>query len=280
MSPLGPPSALEALHARELDVQIMTARKYPRSLATFRARALTLVKLDAETAASSYYALPRRQRQDDGSVKRITITGPSVRLAELVATAWGNLRAGARIVAETPTEVIAQGYCHDLETNNAVVMEVQRRIVDRDGRRYSDDLVLLTKNAACAIARRNAIFAIIPRAFVNPLVEVAKKVAAGEAKTLPAMRTAALAAFKEMGVSAEQLCEKLERRGIEDLDLEDLSLLSGLLTAIRDNETTVAAEFTPPPPGPSATASLQETVARRRRAMGPEEPEKPAEKPA
>lgn len=263
-------SAMEAITRSELDVQIVTARRFPRSLAHFKARALTMIRLDVETAQSCFYVLPRRQRQADGTFKRVTIDGPGVRLAEIAQVAYGNIRAGARIVAETDREVVAQGFCHDLETNTAVVMEVQRRIVDGNGRRYSDDMITMTKNAACSIARRNAVFAVIPRAFINPLLEAAKKVAAGDAKTLSEGRQRALAAFAEMGVSAAAICDKLERRGVEDLDLEDLTLLSGLLTAIRERETTVEAEFPPPPgtedtPG-SRTAAVAETLARRRRA--------------
>jgi len=261
-------SAMEAITRSELDVQIVTARRFPRSLAHFKARALTMIRLDVETAESCRYVLPRRKRQPDGTFKRENVEGPSVRLAEIVQVAYGNIRAGARIVAETDREVVAQGFCHDLETNTAVVMEVQRRIVDGNGRRYSDDMVTMTKNAACAIARRNAVFAVIPRAFVNPLMEAAKKVAAGDAKTLSESRTRALAAFAELGVSAAAICDKLERGGVEDIDLEDLLLLSGLLTAIRERETTVEAEF-PPPPGTeeragSRTAAVAETLARRR----------------
>lgn len=262
-----PATALEALNRSELDVQVATARRYPRSLALFKQRALTMIRLDAETAKGCFYALPRRQRQEDGTFRRVNITGPSVRLAEIVATAWGNIRAGARIVAETDREVVAQGYCHDLETNNAQVMEVSRRIVDRNGRRYPEDVITLTKNAACAIARRNAIYAVVPRAFVNPLVDAAMKVAGGEAKTLADGRARAVAAFAELGVSAAALCDKLERKGIEDLDLEDLALLGGLLTAIKERETTVEAEFPQASPEPvSRSAALTETVARRRRA--------------
>jgi hypothetical protein len=262
--------AMEALARSELDVQIVTARRFPRSLAHFKARALTMIRLDVETAQSCFYVLPRRQRQADGTLKRENVEGPGVRLAEIAQGAYGNTRAGARIVAETDREVVAQGFCHDLETNTAVVMEVQRRIVDRNGRRFSDDMITMTKNAACAIARRNAIFAVIPRAFINPLVEEAKKVAAGDEKTLSERRQRALAAFAEMGVSAAAVCDRLERRGIEDIDLEDIALLSGLRTAIRDRETTVEAEFPPPPgteeaPG-SRTAAVAETLARRRRA--------------
>src|SRR5262245_13633267 len=111
------PGAVEALNRSELDAQIAYARRYPRSLALFKQRALTMIKLDADTAASCYYALPRRQRQEDGTFKRVTITGPSIRLAEIVSTAWGNIRAAGYCVSETDEDVTARGWCIDLETN-------------------------------------------------------------------------------------------------------------------------------------------------------------------
>jgi hypothetical protein len=268
-----PPSVLESITRTELDVQIRTARAFPRSLALFRQRVLSMIRLDAETARSCYYALPRRQRQEDGSYKRVTITGPSVRLEEMVAAAYGNLRRGARSVGETADSVVAQGYAHDLESNNAVVTEIYRRIVTADGRRYPEDVVTLTRNAACAIARRNATYAVIPRSLIEPLVEIAKKVAAGDAKTLTEGRTRALAAFADLGVPAERVLAKLERAGVEDLDLEDIGLLHGLLNAIRDQETTVAAEFpAPAPEKPAAKASERLTDTVRRRRAGRQQP--------
>src|SRR5262249_8344200 len=99
------PSALETLTRSELDVQITTARRYPRSLARFKAAALMMIRMDQATAAACFYALPRRERREDGSFQKKTITGPSVRLAEIVASCWGNLRAGARVIAETDREI-------------------------------------------------------------------------------------------------------------------------------------------------------------------------------
>jgi hypothetical protein len=274
-----PPSVLEAITRSELDASITTARRYPRSLAVFRSTALSMVRLDQATAAAMFYALPRRQRQEDGTWKRTTITGPSVRLAELVAAAWGHLRSGARIVAETDREVVAQGFAQDLQANNTIITETRRRIVDRNGRRYPDDLIILTANAVAAIARRNAVFAVIPRVFIEQLVETARKVAAGEQKTLTEGRSRALAAFAELGVSSARVFEKLERSGIEDIDLEDLGILHGLLTAIREGESSVAAEFpTAAPEGaaPSKTAELTEQLRRRRRPEAPAPPPPPA----
>jgi hypothetical protein len=269
--PIGPMpvTALETLTRSELETQITTARRFPRSLALFKANALSLVRLDQATAAACFYALPRRQRGEDGTVKRVTITGPSVRLAEIVAGAWGNLRAGARIVGVEAGEVVAQGYAHDLQTNYAIVTETRRRIVDREGRRYSDDLVVVTQNAACAIARRNAMFAVIPRAYVNQLVAVAMKVAAGDESTLVDTRRAVLAELADLGAPPARVCDRLERGGVSDLDLDDVGLLRGLVTAIRDGETTVAAEFPAPageasPSTSSRSAALADTVRRRR----------------
>jgi hypothetical protein len=254
-----PPSSLETITRSELDVQIGTAHRYPRSLALFKSNALTMIRLDQETAAACYYSLPRKKA--DGSTTRIE--GPSVRLAEIVSSAWGNLRAGGRVIAETDREIVAQGYAHDLQSNYAVVTEVRRRIVDREGRRYSDDMVGVTANAACAIARRNAVLAVIPRAYVNPLVDVARKVAGGDLNTLREGRARAVQAFAELHVTAAQLCDKVGRPGVEDLDLQDLSDLAGLLTALRDGETTVAAEF-PAPAGEAASAGDQATRLRNR----------------
>jgi hypothetical protein len=270
--PIGalPATALGMLTRTELDVQITTARRYPRSLALFKQNCLSLVRLDQATAAACFYALPRRQRQDDGTFKRVTITGPSIRLAEIVAGAWGNLRAGARVIDVQGGEVVAQGYAHDLQTNYAVVAETRRRIVDRNGRRYPDDLVVVTQNAACAIARRNATFAVIPRAYVNQLVTVAMKVAAGDETTLVDTRRDVLAGFADLGIPPARVCDKLERAGVSDLDLDDVAALRGLLTAIRDGETTAAAEFPPPAGEPAPTtrsATLTDTVRRRRRAQ-------------
>src|SRR5262245_11187920 len=151
-------TALESLNRSEIDIQIATARKYPRSLLKFKNDAEAMACLDEETASSCFYALKRAEKP---------IEGPSVRLAEIVASAWGNLRSGARIIAEDEKFVVAQGACHDLEKNVAFQVEVRRRITDKNGRRYSDDMITTTCNAACSIALRNAIFKAIPGAYVN-----------------------------------------------------------------------------------------------------------------
>ena len=142
-----PESSMASLIASaEIDQQIATAHKYPRSLALFRKEALAMVTLTEVVAQECIYALPR-----DGKV----IQGPSARFAEIMLHAWGNARAGARTVHEDDTFITAQGVCHDLQRNVAITFEVRRRITDKKGRRYSADMIGVTANAASSIALRS-----------------------------------------------------------------------------------------------------------------------------
>jgi hypothetical protein len=58
-----------------------------------------------------FYKLPRGGKK---------IEGPSVRMAEVVAYSWGNLRVDARIATGGAKTVTAVGTAFDLERNVAV----------------------------------------------------------------------------------------------------------------------------------------------------------------
>jgi len=233
-----PQGTLQAITRAEIDVQISTAKQYPRSVAKFLKHATSMATMNEEIAASCFYDLPR-------SGKRIT--GPSVRLAEICATAWGNIRYGARVIADDGRQITAQGMAHDLESNVAGTIETKRRVTDRKGRRFSDDMVVVTGNAACSIAKRNAILGVIPRAYVNEVERAARQIAIGDAKTLVARRADMVAYFQKMGIEAEQVFAAVEKAGIEDIGLDELAHLKGLATAIKDGEISVDEAFPPLP---------------------------------
>ena len=218
----------------EIEQQIATARRFPRSLKRFRDEAMQMVTLSESIAEQCVYALPR-----DGK----TIEGPSARFAEIITSAWGNNRSGARIVDDKGEFVTAQGVFHDLERNVAITYEVQRRIVGRDGKRFKPDMIGVTANAACSIALRNAILKGVPKAFWEDMYAAARQVIMGDIKTLANRRAIAIAAFQRFGVSPEQISEKLGVAGVEDISLEHLVTLKGLLTAIKDGDTTAEDTF-------------------------------------
>lgn len=229
-------AALEALHRSEIDQQISTAKGYPRSITSALREAETLATLDHETAASCFYCLPRGGKK---------IEGPSVRLAEIVASSWGNLRYGARVVQIDAKFITAQGACHDLEKNVSATYEVRRRITDSKGRRYSDDMITTTANAACSIALRNAIFKVIPFAVVRRVYDMARHASLPGGATMAAKRDAALGWYRQQGATDAQVLSLLGRTGIDDITVDDLISLRGLCTAIRDGDTTLAEALRP-----------------------------------
>src|SRR6185369_14649302 len=81
--------SLAGWQREEIDIQIATAKRYPRSITAFKRQCLEMATLDEETAGSMYYVLPRAGKK---------IEGPSVRLAEIAGSAWGNLRSKSYIV--------------------------------------------------------------------------------------------------------------------------------------------------------------------------------------
>lgn len=221
-----------------VDVQVATAHKYPRSVSQFFREARDLVVATPDVAASCIYSLKRGNK---------TIQGPSVRLAELAAYAWGNLRVSATIVGDDGRFIVAQAICFDLQKNLAVGTEVRRRVTDRNGRRYDDDMVGVTSQAALAIARRNAILAIIPRTYIDQLERAARKVAVGEAKDFAAEKRRALDFLRAEGVAEKDVWRVLEIAGEADMTSEHLATLRGFVTAVRDHETTYQEIFAAKP---------------------------------
>lgn len=228
-------SGTVAMLARgEIDMQIATAHKYPRSIVNFRNEVLGMVTLNEQIAGECIYALPR-----DGK----TIEGPSARFAEVIASAWGNSRAGARVVSDQGEFVTAQGVFHDLQRNVAITYEVQRRIVDRQGRRFKPDMIGVTANAACSIALRNAILKGVPKAFWSEMYDAARQTIMGDIKTLANRRAEAMAVFQRYGVLPERVFAKLGVAGEQDITLEHLVVLRGIVTAIKDGDTTAEQAF-------------------------------------
>jgi hypothetical protein len=230
--------AIEAINRAEVDVQITTAKKYPRELRKVLTQIETLATLDTETAEDCFYAL-KRGKGDDAKI----IEGLSVRFAEIIANAWGNLRIATRIIGNDGKMITAQGVCHDLESNVATSVEVRRRITDKYGKTYSDDMQVVTGNAASAIAYRNAVLKVIPKAITKSIVEQTKQVAMGKALDIETSRNNALANFKKIGVSDVQICEYLEVKSISEIDKEHLFTLKGLWNAIKEGSTTVKETF-------------------------------------
>jgi len=220
-----------------LDEQITTAKKFPRSIAQFARECEQMATATEEIAEECMYALPR-----DGK----TIEGPSARLAEIVWSAWGNCEAGARIEREDNQYVYAVGYFYDYQRNARIYDHTQRRIVDKHGRRFGPDMIAVTGNAARSIARRNAIFAGIPKAFWINVYKKVRHVIAGDMATLATRRAEMFAWMQKRGVDEARVLAALGKVGVEDVGLEDFVTLKGMVNAVKDGEATVDEMFPDP----------------------------------
>lgn len=231
-------AAMAAMNKSEVEAQLDAAHKYRRSINRFRQEALSMATVTEEVAQSCIYSLPRGGKP---------ITGPSVRLAEICASAWGNIHVGARPVEVGDTEVTSQGVAWDLERNFRVTVESKRRITGRDGKRFNDDMIIMTQNAANSIALRNAIFRVIPRAYVDAIYAKVREVAIGNASTLAGKRATILERLGKMGADLARVLNALGKAGIDDIGLEDLETLIGYGTAIKEGTKSVDDLFPAPP---------------------------------
>ena len=216
------------------DLQISTAKKYPRDLKTVLKNILFLATQDKETADNCFYSVIR-----DGK----TIRGASIRLAEIITTCYGNIRASSKIISNDGKFVTAQGMCWDLENNTAFSIEVVRKITDDYGRPLTDDLVAIASNVASSVALRNSIFKVVPMAITAKIQEEIRKVIMGEAKDFESIRKSAVEYFTQKGVAEKNILSLFNKKSSEDLTRDDVFDLRGIATAIKEGDTTIERAF-------------------------------------
>lgn len=225
-----------SLTRAEIDQQITTARAFPRSIDKAVKHIMSLATMDETTAEECVYALPRGGKP---------IKGPSARLAEIIVSQWGNCRVSARVVHVDKTDkfIEAEGIFHDLETNMARRALVRRRISDKQGRLLNEDMIVVTGNAACSIAARNAILAGVPKGVWRRAYERCELVIAGTVETLAVTLDKTMKAFAAFGVPAEMVCAAVGVAGLADIKIDHIPTLRGMYAALKNNEASVDEMF-------------------------------------
>lgn len=220
-----------------IDVQIATAKAYPRNVRRATENAIAIVTLDAETASTCTYSLPRGGKP---------ITGPTVHLAKILAQNWGNLRCEAKVVEIGTKQITSQAVAFDLENNLAIKVEVKRSIMSKTGR-FNDDMITVTGNAANAIALRNAILSVIPKAIVDKVYNEAKHTITGDlsdSTKLIAKRKKVMDGFiQTYGITEKEVLNAIGKVAIEHITQDDLVVLIGIGQAIKDGDTTIDEAF-------------------------------------
>jgi hypothetical protein len=113
------------------------------------------------------------------------------------------------------------------------------------GRVPDEDDVNLAVNSCASIAFRDAAFKVIPQALIKPVWEKCKQVAIGQAKSIVETRTKCIDRLNKMGVPTDRILNTLGVRDVEAIMKNELELLFGLGTAIKDGDCTIEEAFPP-----------------------------------
>lgn len=220
-----------------IDGQVSTAKAYPRDMAKSVSNAVFIATMDKETASSCTYSVPRAGK---------AITGPSIHMARIIAQCWGNMRVEAKVIDITDKHVISQAVCWDLENNVAVKIEVRRSIMTKNGR-MSDDMITVTGNAGNSIAYRNAVYNVVPKSVIDKVYNSAMEVLTGdisdETKLIKKRKQVIAQLEKAYGVTEDEILKAVGKSKLEHIGSEEIIVLIGIGTAIKEGDTTVDEAF-------------------------------------
>jgi len=233
----------------EVQAAMAIAQRYPRN----QVRAL-----DRITQMCSRHTLAEKASYEY-SRGGTSISGPSIRLAEAIAQAWGNIQFGIRELEQSRGVSTVEAYSWDLETNtrSSKVFQVPHVRSTRKGSyRLTDprDIYELVANQG-ARRLRACILATIP----GDVVETAERECEATLRTKVALTPerikAMVEAFAAYGVTVEQLQTYLQRR-IEAIQPSQFSRLQRVYNSIKDGMSASGDWF------PSLPAETTNEVAK------------------
>lgn len=180
-------------------------------------------------ADQALYAYPR-----GGSI----VTGPSIRLAEMLLQKWGNCESGIKELSQSNGVSICEAFAIDLETNVKVskIFHVKHERVTRDSRKNLTDPRDIYEIAANNGARRMraCILAIIPGDVTEEAVNRCKKTMASNKKPMKERIPVMISKFEEVGVTQSMIEKKLGHKIESILEKEFFDLMM-IFRSINDN---------------------------------------------
>lgn len=225
---------LEAQERAAIDIQVATAKRYPRNLRRVLDNSVVIATMNKATAETCRYAKP---------VGNKTINGPSVHLARIICQQYGNIRVQQRIKSIEHKSIIAEAVAFDMETNYAVSVEARRSIVTKSGQRYTDSVIETNAMAILAIAERNAILKVIPKSIIDHVYNEAFKCAYGDLSDNAKLLKERERIFKEFkntyGAEEADVIKFIGLNTKEAIAAENIADLVGILQSLKDKEITI-----------------------------------------
>lgn len=165
------------------------------------------------------------------------ITGPSIRLAEVLAQNWGNIQFGIRELEQRNGESTVQAYAWDVETNarREVTFQVPHIRHTKKGSYKLEDPRDIYEMVANVGARRlrACILAIIPGDIVDEAVAQCTVTLHAQADVSKDNIQKIIAAFSEFGVTKEQIEKRIQRR-LDAIQPAQVVSLQKIYLSLRD----------------------------------------------
>ena len=242
--------------AQEIQAAMIIAKRCPRDIEAAYARIIQACRR-ARFAENALYEYPRGGTQ---------ITGPSIRMAELLAQNWGNLDFGIIELEQRDGESTTMAYAWDLETNTrqTKIFQVKHERKARGGITKLDDPRDIYELVANMGARRMraCILGVIPGDIVDAAIEACElTLKTAEKEPLIDRVRKMSAAFLENGVSAELLERRLGHKLAATSEIEMVRLRK-IYVSLRDGMSKINDWFAPNGAGPVERGTLDMADAR------------------
>lgn len=224
---------VQASARAEIEAAHVIAKRFPRDEKRAFVRIMSACQRHSLAAAATY-KYPRGGQ---------SVEGPSIRLAETLAQAWGNMRFGFRERERRAKESVMVAVAVDLETNVTVEQEFtvsHRRDTKQGAKDLADerDIYELTANMGSRRLRA-CILRLIPGDIVDAaLAECEKTLLSGEGgKSLQDRIRDMLLAFVPLGVTQEMIEARVGHKAAA-LSVAQVVDLGKIFTSIRDGFAT------------------------------------------
>lgn len=175
------------------------------------------------------------------------ISGPSIRLAEAIAQAWGNLQFGLRELEQSVGNSTVQAYAWDVETNirREVTFQVKHERHTKAGKTRLTDPRDIYETIANQGARRlrSCILAVIPGDLVDAAVTQCDQTMRTKADVTPEGVARMVEAFAAHGVTRSQIELRIQRR-IEAIQPAQMVALRKVYLSLQDGMSKPEDWFT------------------------------------
>ena len=215
--------------AKEVEAMVFMAKQFPRDPLSASQRIVKMCGRES-LAKSATYTYPR------GGQK---ITGPSIRLAEAVAQAWGNIDYGIIELSTTDGLSEMMAYAWDLESNvrRSMIFSVKHERDTKNGKTTLTDNRDIYELVANMGARRvrACILGVIPGDIVDEAVAACQNTLKnGEEKTIDDSIKNMLTNFEKRFRISRQQIESYIGYPVANFDAEDLATLRGVYNSLKD----------------------------------------------